>query len=168
MSVDLYIGKLADYVHKWANATFPDRLPKAALTKLVMSEVPELLVELQTKGPGPHLKGEWADCLILLLDLARIWDIEPAAAIMEKMEVNEGRTWVKDEELGHYQHEEGVVGFGGPEHSFTPALDQVARMVHPEPGCECLPGARWVMLTHLMRDDRVVNYCGCCSKRIYE
>lgn len=105
MPVDAYIGGLAEYVHDWANSTFPDRQPKAALTKLVMSEIPELLVELQTNGPGPHLEGEWADCLILLLDLAAIWGIEPAEAIMAKMRVNEARTWVKDEELGHYQHE---------------------------------------------------------------
>ena len=173
-SVDAHIGDLADYVHKWADETFPDRLPKAALTKLVMSEIPELLVELREQGPGPHLAGEWADCMILLLDLAKIWHINPAEAIMGKMEVNEKRAWVKDEELGHYQHrdyeeEPVLIGFGQAPDGGPPPVTYAEGPVQTfkEPACACpkeWPDLKFLIFT--TKDGR--KYCASCAKRIYD
>jgi NTP pyrophosphatase (non-canonical NTP hydrolase) len=97
------IGALAYYIHEWANRTFPGRPPRASLVKLVMEEVPEMLDHLKARGPegiGP----EWADCMILLLDLARIWNIDPGQAIRDKMAINQLRMWKKDEETGFYNH----------------------------------------------------------------
>lgn len=90
-------------INDWANRTFPGRGPKSSINKLGMEELPELLVHLKEKGPD-GIGGEWADCMILLLDLARIWGLDPAQAIQTKMEINEHRMWLKDQETGFYNH----------------------------------------------------------------
>lgn len=98
------ICALASDIFEWANHTFPGRSPKASLMKLVMEEVPELLHGLNTEGVTPKIAHEWADCMILLLDLARLWGIEPGEAIRSKMAINKFRMWKKDEETGFYHH----------------------------------------------------------------
>lgn len=96
------IRLVAAWINAWADATFPGRKPKAALTKLVMEEIPELLTHLKEKGPE-GIGGELADCFILLMDLAVIWKVDLPSAIRDKMEINERRMWRKDE-IGHYHH----------------------------------------------------------------
>lgn len=91
-----------DAIHRWANETFPDRVPEASLSKLVMEEIPELLV---AKKEGKPLDGEMADCFILLLDLCAIWGIDPGEAIAEKMNINRSRTWRLHGPTGFYNHE---------------------------------------------------------------
>lgn len=93
----------ASAINAWANRTFPGRGPKSSINKLGMEELPELLVHLKEKGLT-GIEGEWADCMILLLDLARIWKINPARAIENKMTINNHRMWRKDEETGFYNH----------------------------------------------------------------
>lgn len=95
--------EVSTYIHEWAQRTFPGRNPKSSVTKLGMEEIPELLIHLKEKGTK-DIGQEWADCLILLLDLARIWGINPFEAIRAKMEINERRMWVKEEETGFYNH----------------------------------------------------------------
>lgn len=90
-----------DRIHAWASRTFPDRVPEASLFKLVMEEIPELLM---ARKEGKPLEGEMADCFILLLDLCKIWNIDPAMAIFRKMEINSGRSWNKDVATGFYNH----------------------------------------------------------------
>lgn len=90
-------------INQWANNTFPGRGPRSSLNKLNMEEIPELLTHLKLRG----LEGigeEWADCMILLFDLARIWNVDPAAAIERKMRINNNRMWRKDDETGAYNH----------------------------------------------------------------
>lgn len=90
-------------IHGWANETFPGRQPKAALTKLVMEEIPELLAHLKEQGPegiGPEV----ADCFILLLDLAAIWDVDVPQALKAKMLVNARRRWTHDPETHTFNH----------------------------------------------------------------
>jgi NTP pyrophosphatase (non-canonical NTP hydrolase) len=98
-----HIRDVADYINAWANHAFPGRAPKAALTKLVMEEIPELLTHLKTEGER-GIGQELADCFILLMDLAVIWKVDLPNAIRYKMAMNETRQWTKDAETGHYQH----------------------------------------------------------------
>lgn len=162
------INAVSQYIHDWANSAFPGRQPKAALTKLVMDEIPEMLTELKENGPS-GIGGELADCFILLMDLAVIWQVDLPRAIRDKMALNEKRTWVKDEELGHYQHAEEVLyGFApSPEQSFQgPGIHEivgegvVTRRIFAEPACAC--------------DDRkalhFVSKCYCenCGGRIHD
>lgn len=102
------IRTLQVFINAWANKTFPDRIPEAALTKLVMEEVPELLTHRKEKGTEA-IGGEMADCFILLLDLCEIWGIDIAQAIHDKMEINRKRSWDLDTATGFYHHTcEGV------------------------------------------------------------
>jgi NTP pyrophosphatase (non-canonical NTP hydrolase) len=92
-------------IHKWANETFPGRDPVASLTKLVMEEIPELLQHKKQHGTD-HIGEELADCFILLLDLAAIWNVDLPVAIRNKMYKNASRQWAKDHATGLYNHVE--------------------------------------------------------------
>jgi NTP pyrophosphatase (non-canonical NTP hydrolase) len=91
-------------IHEWANKTFPGREPAAALAKLVMEEIPELL-EHKKKYGIEMIGEELADCFILLLDLAELWRVDVPQAIKSKMLKNASRTWIKDSTTGFYNHE---------------------------------------------------------------
>lgn len=91
----------------WAEMTFPDRVPEASLSKLVLEEIPELLHHKKTQGVK-GIDGELADCFILLMDLATLWGVDLPTAIEKKMDVNSGRLWRKDEATGFYNHMEDV------------------------------------------------------------
>lgn len=99
------IGDLQKFIHRWANATFPGRQPDSSLFKLAMEELPELLQHKKRCGTD-GIGDELADCFILLLDLATIWDVDIALAIRRKMRVNMNRTWVEDKSTGFYNHVE--------------------------------------------------------------
>lgn len=90
-----------DRIHRWANETFPSRIPESSLFKLVMEEIPELLM---ARKEGKDITGEMADCFILLLDLCAIWGIDPARAIHAKMMTNMNRKWQLDAQTGFYNH----------------------------------------------------------------
>jgi NTP pyrophosphatase (non-canonical NTP hydrolase) len=90
-------------INDWANKTFPDRVPEASLVKLVMEEIPELLAHRKEKGTE-GISGELADCFILLLDLATIWDVDVGTALFQKMSVNIQRQWTHDPATGFYNH----------------------------------------------------------------
>lgn len=89
-------------ITRWAENRFPGRTDFAALSKLVLHEIPELLThkkEHGTQGIGPEL----ADCFILLFDLASMWNVDMIHAIATKMEINYERQWTRDEN-GIMQH----------------------------------------------------------------
>jgi NTP pyrophosphatase (non-canonical NTP hydrolase) len=90
-------------INTWADHTFPGRSPKASLLKLNMEEIPELLTHLKQRGPE-GIGEELADCFILLLDLAVIWNVNLAKSIEHKMTLNNNRMWRKDNETGFYNH----------------------------------------------------------------
>lgn len=92
-------------IHEWANKTFPGRDPVAALTKLVMEEIPELLQHKKQHGTS-SIGEELADCFILLLDLAAIWNVDLPVAIRDKMFKNASRQWTQDPSTGFFNHAE--------------------------------------------------------------
>lgn len=94
-------------VTKWANEAFPNRVPEASLSKLVMEEIPELLQHKREHGIET-IQGELADCFILLMDLAEIWGIDIATAVRDKMMINAKRQWTHDPLTNFYNHKEGT------------------------------------------------------------
>lgn len=91
-----------DEITRWATETFPHRTDHHALYKLVLQEVPELLTHKKEKGTE-DIGTELADCFILLLDLASLWEVDVVDAIRAKMAVNYARKWTQDEN-GIMQH----------------------------------------------------------------
>lgn len=91
-------------ITRWAEETFPHRSKDhEVLYKLVLQEIPEMLEHKRTHGTV-GIGGELADCFILLLDLASIWDVDVATAIRDKMMVNYAREWDIDPDSGVAQH----------------------------------------------------------------
>jgi NTP pyrophosphatase (non-canonical NTP hydrolase) len=79
----------------WASSRFPHRTDHHAIYKLMVEEIPELAMHLKehgTIGIGPEL----ADCFILLMDLASLWNVDLVGAIREKMLINYSRQWSMD------------------------------------------------------------------------
>lgn len=93
------VSDLAEVVKKWADEVYPDRTPEAALIKLIMEEVPELL------NGGLDSPGEWGDLMILLIDAAHLRGIDIVQAAFDKMEVNKKRTWKINPVTGIMKHE---------------------------------------------------------------
>lgn len=90
-------------INTWADSVFPDRAPEAQLSKLVMEEIPELLIHRKKQGIE-GIGTELADCFILLMDLAVVWNVDLQEAILTKMKKNAERTWSKDTATGFYNH----------------------------------------------------------------
>jgi DNA-binding CsgD family transcriptional regulator len=97
------LNSLAIDIHDWANTTFPNRTHANTFSKLVFHEIPELF---QSGGSDPL---EYADILILLLDLAKMKGIDIEAAIKEKMRINRERMWKLDTTTGIHSHVEKVL-----------------------------------------------------------
>lgn len=125
----------ANAINAWADRTFPGRGPRSSLNKLNMEEIPELLTHLKEHGPE-GIGEEWADCLILLLDLAVIWKVNPAEAIKNKMQINNHRMWRKDDETGAYNHVtiRQVVDQSGAEHGRVNETDGAPAPDHGQEG----------------------------------
>ena len=90
------LSELTEEVVAWANAAIPDRTPASALIKM-FEEVGELSKDLRSSG-------EYADVLIMILDLAHMHGVDLEKAVRDKMEINRSRTWTRTE-TGTYQHE---------------------------------------------------------------
>lgn len=86
-------------IAKWADKVFPDRTTKGSLAKLVMEEIPEF-IQSGCKDPL-----EYADLLIMIMDIAEQQGISCEEALIRKMLINFGRTWGRDPETGYYRHE---------------------------------------------------------------
>lgn len=85
-------------ITRWADRLFPSRTVDEILRKLE-EERDELMENGGTIDPG-----EYADVLILVLDLASQFDIDVEKAVLDKMAINESRTWKRDESTGTMRH----------------------------------------------------------------
>lgn len=86
-------------IQAWQRETFPD----ATLTDYnmkIMEEIDELTSAI-FMGHSPDM--EIADIAIVLIGLAQSADVDLLAAIRAKFEINQARTWTKDEN-GNYHH----------------------------------------------------------------
>lgn len=90
--------ELQNEVVSWADSAFPFRSASSAFMKL-FEELGEVIRE-------PENGDEWADLLILILDLmAMHGHRNPAALVLAKLEVNHSRRWEMNH-LGVMQHKE--------------------------------------------------------------
>lgn len=87
-------------VARWADGVYPNRTPHTSLAKLSLEEIPEFLM---SKAKEPH---EFADIIILVLDIAHQHGIDVEQAIDEKMTINENRRWRVDPKTGVMSHVE--------------------------------------------------------------
>lgn len=81
------MGDLQEQVHAWANDTFGERAPARAWLK-TFSEIGEVI-------DNPDDPLEWADVFIMLLDLAKMYNINVTRAILDKLFINKGRKWTE-------------------------------------------------------------------------
>lgn len=91
------IGQLTEEIVQWADSVFPDRKPESALLKL-FEEVGELVRD-------PSAPGEYADIIIMVLDLADMHGVDVEKATLDKLAVNKQRVW-KRTLTGTLQHDE--------------------------------------------------------------
>lgn len=104
-----HLREVQDRVWEWANSAFgTQRTYKQSLDKLVYNEIPELLSIAARPGGIDTIGPELADCFILLLDLATMWEVDLPEAIAEKMTKNYKRTWAVHPVTGIAQHVEVV------------------------------------------------------------
>lgn len=94
----LSISGLQKEIAEWADEVFPDRTAHNAVCKLMLEEIPELM---QSKSMDPM---EFADVLILILDIAHLQDIDIEAAVLSKMALNRTREWAVCSESGLLSH----------------------------------------------------------------
>lgn len=88
-----------DIIVNWADSVFPDRTITNAISKLVLEEIPEFLMD-QTDAM------ELADMGILLYDIANLANVDLDDAIRKKMEINIKRSWAIDPITGLMNHVE--------------------------------------------------------------
>jgi hypothetical protein len=91
------ISFLQQEIATWADSLIPNRTAHQALTKLALEEIPEFLLE-------PDSPGEYADLVILILDIAHLQGIDVKAAVLEKMNINKNREWEVDPKTGIMSH----------------------------------------------------------------
>lgn len=97
------VNEMQHMVGTWADRVFPDRTVHTSLSKLVLEEIPEFLL---SKANDP---GEYADLMILTLDVAHQKGINVEAAVVAKHQKNTQRIWVRTES-GFY-HNAGEVSW---------------------------------------------------------
>lgn len=90
-----YLRRLQHIVVSWANDISPRRKPKDAVVKMV-SETAELL-DAVLNGGSDDVEGELGDCIILLLDISAMYNIDLVYAGIQKMKINAARTWVEED-----------------------------------------------------------------------
>ena len=94
------LASLQNNITKWADEVYPNRTVFGMLAKLVLEEIPEFL--LDTKD-----EGEYADIVIMILDIASINGINVEEAVIKKMKINANREWVINQETGMMKHTKG-------------------------------------------------------------
>jgi len=92
------LRELQSEVVSWANGLMPDRTPEEAFRKLMEEEIEEM-----KKAPTDAM--EYADAVIILLDLAYLLGIDIVEAVRSKMEINRNRKWKI--ENGLFKHVKG-------------------------------------------------------------
>jgi len=83
------IEELQREIFEWANSMFPGRTAWDATCKLVLEEIPEWL-------QNPDDPGEYADLVIMILDIASLKGIDVKKAVQDKMKINRDRKWYID------------------------------------------------------------------------
>lgn len=91
------VRELQAEIKEWADSVFPDRTAYGALCKLMLEEIPEFA--LAVNDPG-----EYADIVILVLDIATLNGIDVESAVRDKMRKNRARTWAIDGATGMMKH----------------------------------------------------------------
>lgn len=89
----------------WAAETFPSQTAVGKLCHL--SEEIQELIEALESGETEAIESEYADCAILLMDVARTAGMDAAQvdrAIERKMDVNRSRKWGKPDSNGVCHH----------------------------------------------------------------
>ena len=97
ISRDQTIDELADEIHAFSNFAFKGRTHIEIFNKLVFHEIPEIF-----DAPGDP--SEVADAFILLMDYAKIHNINLYKCIKEKLEILKTREWTINPETGLRQH----------------------------------------------------------------
>lgn len=85
-------------IAQWADTVKPDRTAHQSLAKLVMEEIPEFIM---CKMQDPL---EYADLVIMILDIAHLQGINVGRAVVQKMYINRNRTWRVDKATGFLKH----------------------------------------------------------------
>lgn len=85
-------------IAQWADSVFPTRTAQSSLAKLVLEEIPEFI----TSGMKDPL--EYADLIILVLDIAHLQGIDVENAVFQKMNINRSRKWKVDPATGFMSH----------------------------------------------------------------
>lgn len=96
VSEPLTIRSFQRQVTEWADRLFPNRTPDEIVRKM-QEETAELLKDKIDAG-------EYADVLILVLDLASQHGIDVEKAVSDKMAINESRQWYWDAYTGVMRH----------------------------------------------------------------
>ena len=94
------IDKLQRDLGHWSDSVFGKRSDPSGPLKHLKEEVDEVLER-------PDDVEEWADCLLLLLDAARIKGIDACSLLLacqSKLEKNKQRKWGKPDSDGIFRH----------------------------------------------------------------
>lgn len=88
----LTLKELQADVVTWADSISPTRRPENTMVKF-NSEASELLDAIVNRLGQDAVESELGDCLILLLDLANMYNVDLVAAGERKMVINRQRHW---------------------------------------------------------------------------
>ena len=78
----------------WISGVLPHRDPRKTVLKLNTESV-ELTEALLLGFTQSGVKKEIGDCLILLLDICKLTEIDPVDAFHHALGINQGRQWVE-------------------------------------------------------------------------
>lgn len=92
------ISVLQSDIAAWADGLYPSRTAHTSLVKLVLEEIPEFI------SSGMKDPDEYADLVILILDIAHLRGIDVGKAVVGKMQRNRERVWVVNPETGVMSH----------------------------------------------------------------
>ena len=88
----------------WSAATFPSNTARSTMAHL-QREVEELCNEIDFHFDDKHSVGmEMADVAFLLIQLARVEEIDLLEAIRAKFAINKSRTWQPPDASGVVEH----------------------------------------------------------------
>lgn len=90
------IAELQRQILEWADALSPRRRPENTMVKL-SGESSELLDAIVNRLGREAVESELGDCIILLLDIAAMYNIDLVQAGFKKMEVNRARKWTSND-----------------------------------------------------------------------
>ena len=88
-------------INDWQDEVFPNRTLQGQLEKLEQ-EIAELYFAIEEKDE-PSIQKEIADCMIVLMGIAGIEDIDLQSVVEAKMKINKLRMW-EENHPGVHQH----------------------------------------------------------------